>query len=133
MICVPFLVPIHGDPYDYGRYTDVYWEQTLTAAGFGEIHIEKQGRFWSVLMDMLRSLAYEMAKEGQPRSAKVRQGIRRLMGWACIKALDWDAATGHQAFLERFTTGFGIVCAKSYAPRQEPMDDSSERTRNGSG
>jgi len=125
MICVPFLFPIHGDPYDYGRYTDYYWEQTLAAAGFGDIRIEKQGLFWSVLADMLRSLAYEMVKEGRPRSARARQGIGRVIGWACETALRWDAAPGdrHRSFLGRFTTGFGIVCTRSCASEQEPAEE----------
>ena len=36
LICVPFLFHIHGDPHDYGRYTDFYWSQTLKTSGFCE-------------------------------------------------------------------------------------------------
>jgi SAM-dependent methyltransferase len=107
-VCVPFLNRIHADPYDYGRYTDYYWLETLEKSGFGDIRIEKQGLFWSVLVDMLRDLAYTKAlawKDGlclRMLSAAFALGKR--------KALDWDGhnETRNSPTLAGFTTGFGI-------------------------
>jgi SAM-dependent methyltransferase len=108
LICVPFLNRIHADPYDYGRYTDYYWLEALDKSGFGDIRIEKQGLFWSVLVDMLRDLAYARAlawKDGvflRMLSAALALGKR--------KALKWDSRNEIQnsPTLAGFTTGFGI-------------------------
>jgi SAM-dependent methyltransferase len=43
IICVPFMNKIHGDPYDYGRYTDFFWNENLSRLGFQDIEIEKTG------------------------------------------------------------------------------------------
>ena len=114
LICAPFLHRMHGDPYDYGRYSDYYWSQTLTTIGFSDIRIEKQGLFWSVLMDMLRDLAHQMAKEGRPRSAWVRRQVARLTGWGRRTALAWEAKPGYHQhpFFSHYTTGFGILAVK---------------------
>jgi SAM-dependent methyltransferase len=114
LICVPFLHRIHGDPYDYGRYSDFYWSQTLAAIGFGDIRIEQQGLFWSVLMDMLRDLAYQMANEGRPRSVWARRLVSKAIGWGRRAALtrDLQAIRRQHAFFSRYTTGFGIVAVK---------------------
>jgi SAM-dependent methyltransferase len=112
LICVPFMNRIHGDPSDYGRYTDYYWRENLEASGFGEISIEKQGLFWSVLVDMFRELAYT-------RAAAWKDGIclRSLSAGLALakrKALDWDNRneTRNSPILAGFTTGFGIRAKK---------------------
>ena len=114
LICVPFLFRIHGDPYDYGRYTDYYWYENLTRVGFADIQIEKQGLFWSVLADMLRGLTYQTAQENRPKSAWVRRQIVMLVGKAKELALAWDAQPEHREspFFSSFTTGFGIRATK---------------------
>ena len=65
LICVPFIYQIHGDPYDFGRYTDYYWFYHLKEIGFNNIEIQKQGLFWSVLVDMLRGWWYDLDKTGR--------------------------------------------------------------------
>lgn len=113
LICVPFLSHIHSDPYDYGRYTYHYWRENLAKIGFNDIHIEKQGLFWSVLVDMLREFAYQMATEGRPKSAWVRRQVVRLISWAKRTALQRDTQPDQHPFYGRFTTGFGIRTTKS--------------------
>jgi SAM-dependent methyltransferase len=111
LVCAPFLNRIHADPYDYGRYTDYYWLQTLETAGFGNIEIEKQGLFWSVLMDMVRDLIYTklIAIEGKPL---YRLGTS-LFGAARRFALRKDAQIPLGSNLSGFTTGFGIRAIKA--------------------
>jgi SAM-dependent methyltransferase len=112
LICVPFLNRIHADPYDYGRYTEYYWSETLSMSGFGDVRIEKQGLFWSVLVDMLRELAYT-------RAATWKDGVcLRMLASALAlakrKALEWDSRnnTKNSPTLAGFTTGFGIRARK---------------------
>jgi SAM-dependent methyltransferase len=109
-VCVPFLFRIHADPEDYGRYTDYFWAKHMEKIGFRDVIIEKQGLYWSVLMEMFRSFAYEMAKEKRPKSIWMRKQVARLVHWGRIKALAWDAkpTTQENSYFSSFTTGFGI-------------------------
>lgn len=114
LICVPFLHRIHGDPYDYGRYTDFYWLKILTEIGFREIRIEKQGLFWSVLLDMLRDLGLQRANGSRPRSAWIRWLVGRLIGWGRRAALrqDLKSIQSRDSLVSHYTTGFGILALK---------------------
>lgn len=114
LITVPFLYPIHGDPYDYGRYTDFYWRESLSKTGFADIQIEKQGYFWSVLADFARAWVYERAKVNRPRPKILRQYLAKIVTWGHHQALKREALPGyhHDRFYSSFTTGFGIRCLK---------------------
>lgn len=111
LICVPFLYQIHGDPYDFGRYTDYYWLNHLKKTGFKGIEIKKQGLFWSVLVDMIRAWWYELDKSGKLSFRKI---AFRLMALFKRLAVQWDAQPETQAnsFYNSFTTGFGICAQK---------------------
>jgi ubiquinone/menaquinone biosynthesis C-methylase UbiE len=114
LITVPFLYPIHADPYDFGRYTDFYWLKTLEEIGFSHIEIEKQGLFWSVMVDMMRVYVYEKLKP--PYSSW--KLLRRIYISTVLRAKRFarahDAKYSNQAdsFTANFTTGFGIYCIK---------------------
>ncbi len=115
LLCAPFLHRIHGDPCDYGRYTDSYWAQTLAQLGFRQVSVEKQGLFWSVLVDMVREWAHEATTSRRPRPAWLRRGAAALVSWAWRRALLWDAraAAGQDpAFWGSFTTGFSVRAVK---------------------
>jgi len=110
-VCVPFLYQIHGDPYDFGRYTDYYWSHHLKEIGFSNMEIEKQGLFWSVLVDMLRAWLYELQIIGKLRFNKI---VIPLLAWAKRRAvkLDGEASSSKNLFFSSFTTGFGIRAQK---------------------
>jgi SAM-dependent methyltransferase len=111
LITVPFLYQIHADPHDYGRYTDYFWNNTLHEIGFQQIEIQKQGLFWSVLVDMLRAKTYHMLNQKQIRTAF----LRKLISYIMIRAKKY-ARTKDQfsedPFSRSFTTGFAIICKK---------------------
>ncbi len=115
LMCVPFLNRIHGDPHDYGRYTDFFWSGVLHEIGFHRIHIEKQGLFWSVLVDMVRDVAYSESMHGRPRPRWLRRAVSLLIGVFKEKALQWDerANSGGNHLKEAFTTGFGVTAVKT--------------------
>ncbi len=108
LISVPFLYRIHGDPYDYGRYTDHYWQEQLTNAGFTALVIERQGLFFSVLLDMSKQF--------------VNRKVPRPWRWPLPPLFDWLQAVAaryevqrsvqNDPFIRSFTTGFGIVAHK---------------------
>lgn len=113
LICVPFLNRIHGDPYDFGRYTEHYWSEALGSAGFDDIVIEKQGLFWCVLLDMIRDLGYQKTEVGRLSSTPLRKFVEAVLYWGKRIALTWDGkATDRAAWRQSFTTGFGIKARK---------------------
>lgn len=114
LLCVPFMNRVHGDPYDFARYTDYYWLQALDKIGFRDIHIEKQGLFWSVLADMLRDWAYLKTSRGPLQKSWIIGLVSSFMTAAKRKAMKWDAAKSAEgdASPQGYTTGFGIKARK---------------------
>jgi SAM-dependent methyltransferase len=53
---VPFLERLHGDPYDYVRYTDAMWRRLLAQSGLIADCVTAQGGYFTQLAGMLRFL-----------------------------------------------------------------------------
>ncbi len=114
LITVPFLYRIHGDPYDFGRYTDYYWLSALQEAGFQDVIVERQGGFYSVLVDFLKQYTNYMRV---PKSfgRVTRWLIARLIVFPlqrCALRRERNPNVQSNPFLSSFTTGFGIVAVK---------------------
>lgn len=106
----PFMFPVHGDPEDHSRFTEQAWRAQLAAAGFTVDAIEAQGRFFSVLADMLRMWASQ-GIVGTAAGTRVRR--RALTALTCFlraRADAWDA--GAAPALGGYTTGYGIVARR---------------------
>lgn len=62
LISVPFLYPVHADPYDFQRWTNYKWQTELHNKGFEITNFEITGRFFTVYADMhkafIRSLPF---------------------------------------------------------------------------
>ncbi len=56
IMSVPFLYPIHADPYDFQRWTITKWENELTKSGFKIEITEIMGRFFTVRTGMNKTL-----------------------------------------------------------------------------
>lgn len=56
IVSMPFLYPIHSDPYDFQRWTEKKWDQELKKTGFKTWNILPMGGFFSVLADMLKAI-----------------------------------------------------------------------------
>lgn len=112
LISVPFLNRIHGDPYDYARYTDFFWAEVLKNSGFDEIVIEKQGLFWSVLADMVRERLYIGAV--RYKSGVLISLLGTLISVLKSKAVKWDFSrtVKESTILSSYTSGFGIKATK---------------------
>lgn len=115
LITVPFLTPIHADPDDFARFTDTFWQQSLEEIGFTEVTVIRQGLFWSVLLDMLRDfLVRGGRKDGGFGARALRLVLKKAVIWGRrrVVAAEHAAEADRRLFLERFTTGFGIVARK---------------------
>jgi SAM-dependent methyltransferase len=110
LITVPFLFPIHADPYDYCRYTDYYWKENLQRIGFTDVAVEPQGLFWSVAVEMARAWCYERVRQGRLQSAVIQRLVAALVakGRRVAFKREQSAEALDHAFIRRYTTGYGI-------------------------
>lgn len=114
LITVPFLCRIHADPYDFGRYTDYYWQTTLQRTGFRDITIEQQGGFHSVLADFLKQYLGQI-RTPRPFGRATRWVMGKLISSPLQHWAMWCERTPRvrvNDFFRSFTTGFGIVATK---------------------
>lgn len=114
LICAPFMVGIHGDPYDYGRYTGSYWKRLLDDVGFECAEVGFQGSFYSVAFDMFRSWVYGAISHWGPERKLTISMIGAILGFMKIKAVKLDEKSCRDIALKppSFTTGFGIKAIK---------------------
>jgi SAM-dependent methyltransferase len=118
---VPFLYRIHADPYDFGRYTDTFWNTTLREQGFDSVQIERHGAFYAVMLDFLRQYVGRMG-----RASRTGTLVARLTHLAVVAPLqplvlryEQKPRVKEHPFLRSFTTGFGIVATKLPVDEQE--------------
>lgn len=52
IVSVPFLYPVHADPFDFQRWTEYKWEKEFGKAGFTIQKKEISGRYFTVVNDM---------------------------------------------------------------------------------
>ncbi|MBS1188461.1 MAG: Methyltransferase type 11 [Rhodocyclaceae bacterium] len=109
MLTAPFMFHIHGDPDDYGRYTDSYYIRVLKALGFRPVIVERQGRFFGVAAGLVKIFQNWLAGRGY-RMARWRAltGLVQRLGFVLDARL-----SGAAGVLGNHTTGFGIVAVKS--------------------
>lgn len=114
VITAPFLFRLHADPLDVGRYTHWFWRQQLEEIGFGQITIEKQGLFWSVMVDMLREWFRYLVISERFKTRLALTIFSRLIRRFRNAATEFDAKPAYQEhdFFGRYTSGFGIVATK---------------------
>ncbi len=113
LITVPFLVGIHADPGDYGRYTEQFWRVLLAEKGFEVQHLERHGAFWSVVCDLLRTFVVSRRHEGFVGRTTTRF-LNQALRLGRRKALAHEGAgEGTGRFGTDFTTGYGIVARKA--------------------
>jgi SAM-dependent methyltransferase len=109
LICTPFLYRMHGDPHDFGRYTEHYWRTVLRDVGFTTVSIEPQGLFFAVLADLCRQYVTEVGVR-KPFGPLARWCSQRFLRWA-VRHETRSAVRSHP-ILRSFTTGFGVVAMK---------------------
>lgn len=114
LITVPFLYRIHADPYDFGRYTDYYWQTALELNGFEDISIEHQGLFLSVLVDFIRQYMIQGGNIRPPRPIRFIAHIILILLWKFVTWCENQPCMKKNEFARSFTTGFGITAVKKF-------------------
>ena len=76
VITAPFLERLHGDPFDYGRYTETMWRRMLAEANLAPVSITPQGGYFTHLAGLVRFLVL-----------RAPAGVRHL-GYCAFPLLD---------------------------------------------
>ncbi|MFZ3020310.1 MAG: class I SAM-dependent methyltransferase [Minisyncoccia bacterium] len=100
LITVPFLYPVHADPYDFGRYTDYFWQESLKKIGFKNLKVERQGTIFAVMALIVQHLFRAKKRSWRP--------IQTLL----VSFLMWLDKKTTNPLLRAWTTGYGIVVYK---------------------
>lgn len=116
--CSPFLYQLHGDPDDYARFTPSWWRRALVEEGFEVVLIEEQGRFWSVVADLVRAYATEALSRPDLRARVARTSLFAILPRFRRWAVSRDSAVGGLAdgFMRSFSTGYGVIARKPTGP-----------------
>lgn len=101
IVGVPFLYPIHEDPYDFHRFTRFKLEDMCRGAGLVVAHLEPYGGAPEVLFDIAGKLL--------PRTSLVTKMFCSLGAWSCRTRLGRRLS---RRTAERFPLGYTLVAAK---------------------
>lgn len=106
-VSVPFLYPIHADPYDFQRFTADGLRQLL--GQFSSLEILPMGGFWGVL-----GMFLESGLPGLAGPSLQRKLLRRSLTWVARRlcALDLARWPEQNSTWQKFTTGYFIKATK---------------------
>ncbi|TAL50343.1 methyltransferase domain-containing protein [Patescibacteria group bacterium] len=106
IITVPFLYPIHADPYDYQRWTEDKWRETLEEIGFSIETCIVMGRFFTVVADELKMLIRSFSKP-------IRWILAPLIPcFSLLVWLDYSSFVAHRPRLKNYHGGYFILARK---------------------
>lgn len=108
VLSVPFLFPVHADPYDFQRWTDAKFRAILTDMGFLEVKISPMGGLGSVIHDLLY-VAFN----------NIQNRIGRGVGHLVLLCFRWLFHLVDVVFVSSgslITTGYFMTARKSNTP-----------------
>ena len=105
ILSMPFNFGIHGDPYDFHRFTDHKLNRML-GNGFEIKTIKKQGLYFTVLCYMIKQ-----------NILNIKSRLRLLLYWTfplmdLLVKLDRTNFVKNSKFMSSFTTGFFVIATK---------------------
>jgi len=103
---VPFLYPIHSDPYDFQRWTEDKWTKVLKDTGFKIEKFKIMGRYFIVLGDMIKIFIKSM-----PRFLRWILYLSYPLFDLVIKLDDLKSIKNHSR-LGKFHGGYFIILRK---------------------
>ncbi|MDD5738606.1 MAG: methyltransferase domain-containing protein [Candidatus Pacebacteria bacterium] len=62
ILSCPFLTPLHGDPFDFQRWTETKWKNKLKENGFVVEKFEITGFYFTILADFKKALIRSLPK-----------------------------------------------------------------------
>jgi SAM-dependent methyltransferase len=105
LLSTPFVFAIHGDPFDFQRFTDQKLTRMLEDS-FKIIALKKQGLYFTVLAYMLKQ-AY---LKSESRLKYVFRWLLPLLD--LVVRLDNSKSVQNSKFMSSFTTGFFVIAVR---------------------
>ena len=109
VISVPFLYPIHADPYDFQRWTDYKWRTELRELAFSIQNFLIMGRFYTSLAEMLLVKLKDFRTKGF--IGKVLFYVFRPFIDQMLK-LDYKTDVKDNPRLSKYHSGYFIIAKK---------------------
>jgi len=106
ILSVPFLYPIHSDPYDFQRWTEDKWKKILSEIGFRIEKFEIMGRYFTTILEYKKILIQQFPF-GLRRFCKLFYPIMDLF----VK-LDNTKIIKNNLKLSKFHGGYFIILRK---------------------
>ena len=107
ILSVPFLYPIHADPYDFQRWTKRKWKLELKKVGFKIQKIEIMGRFFTVSMEYQKLFIKSFPKKISKFLKLINYPLMDL-----ITKLDNFKLVRNNQILSGFHGGYFIIAQK---------------------
>ncbi len=104
LLTMPFLYPVHADPFDFQRWTDTKLRTVLTNIGFEAVQLSPMGGTLAVVFDLVFVRLNELQKKSR-LLARIGLGMIKLMR----HVLRGFVFSAHP----KITTGFEIVVTKT--------------------
>lgn len=101
LITVPFMYPVHADPFDYGRYTEHFWREAASDCELNVLSLKSQGTIFAILAQIVQHLFISRDISWRP------------IQFPLIKFLMWLDKKTKNTLLCSWTTGYGIILQKS--------------------
>jgi len=107
LISMPFLFPVHADPYDYQRWTADKLVMALKNCGFSNISVEPMGNLLAVMHDLLHVALVSSSRNTRSLSKRIlKKLVLPPLFWAGRR--DKDSKNSKQAI----TTGWFVTASK---------------------
>lgn len=105
---IPFMYPLHADPYDFQRWTDVKIRLELEKIGFQSIKIEHMGSLFGVIYDLIY---VSLNIQSKNRDALKNKIVRRFIMPMLSKLFLWfDKKYMYKS--KAITTGYYVKAKK---------------------
>jgi len=108
ILSMPFLARVHADPHDYQRFTASKLIHLLTEAGLVIDDVRKQGLYFTVLAEMLKTMLREL-RPGLLRWTVAALALPLLVG---LIWLEGRPAVAASPLISSYTTGFLVLAHK---------------------
>lgn len=110
IISTPFLSHIHGDPYDFQRWTDIKWQLELEKIGFKINKLIVMGKYFSNLAQDLKELLLAIERNYRGGSIFIRI-LSPLLD--ILQKFDLKKIVKRDNVLKNFHNGYFIIARKS--------------------
>ena len=108
ILSIPFLIPVHGDPFDFQRFTPHGLSRLLTMHHFEVLELQPMGLFFTTISDLIR---FPLSKIP---SALLRWsvGLPFMLLATLLVRLDDQPRVRQSPLLSSYTTGYFVIARK---------------------